>query len=116
MNIQELQDKAYETANHLFGTGRNGIPQMHHLKEECDEVIEAITIHNKNQNLPVIEIKGTKDVVGMEYADCLLLLLDSAANFGFNTKELIEYANRKLEINKKRNWGKPDENGVIKHI
>ena len=48
-----------------------------------------------------------------EAADCLLLLLHLAHKQGF---DLLAEARRKHQINTERNWGTPDERGVVKHI
>lgn len=50
---------------------------------------------------------------GEEMADCLLLLLDIASHQGV---DLMDEAWKKLEKNKLRQWGKPDELGVIRHV
>jgi hypothetical protein len=52
----------------------------------------------------------------MEYADCLILLLDAYRMNGGRADDLIETCYKKLEINRKRKWGKPDTNGVVEHI
>lgn len=54
------------------------------------------------------------DVV--EWADCLLLLLDGARLAGFNTDDIYEAACRKLEINKNRKWGQPNAAGFVNHV
>lgn len=51
----------------------------------------------------------------MEQADCFLLLLDVVRRSGGNLLTLLEASERKLEINKMRQWGKPDADGVIEH-
>lgn len=48
-----------------------------------------------------------------EMADVLLLLLHIANRAGVN---LLEAARRKLEVNKKRKWGPPDDSGVYHHV
>lgn len=52
----------------------------------------------------------------LEMADVFMLLLDTATHFGVNANELITITYNKLDINKKRKWGKPDVNGVVEHI
>lgn len=49
----------------------------------------------------------------MEQADIFILLVGLAHNTNVN---LMQAVKEKLEINKNRTWGKPDENGVIEHI
>lgn len=48
-----------------------------------------------------------------EIADCFMLL----AHLAHQNKESLTIAvMRKFEINKKRKWGEPDEQGVVEHI
>jgi hypothetical protein len=53
-----------------------------------------------------------------EYADCLLLLIDSYRKKFPNvpTSFLLGAANAKIDILETRTWQKPDENGVFEHI
>jgi len=48
-----------------------------------------------------------------EMADIFILLVGLAHNSGV---DLIQAVKGKFDINKKRTWGEPDENGVINHI
>ncbi len=48
-----------------------------------------------------------------EAADCLLLLLDYAEFCGF---DLLEASKAKLAINRTREWGEPDHEGVFEHV
>lgn len=48
-----------------------------------------------------------------ELADCMLLLFHLAHQNGGNLQAAIA---RKLEINKRRKWGKPDAQGVVEHV
>ena len=52
----------------------------------------------------------------IEWADCMILLLDGARKAGFTTDDLHQAVLRKMEINYKRKWGKPDADGVVRHI
>jgi hypothetical protein len=52
----------------------------------------------------------------MEWADCLILLLDAARIAGFSTDDLYAAAQRKMEINRARQWGQPDGDGIVRHI
>ena len=54
--------------------------------------------------------------IKFELADCLTLLLDVAAHEFIDVDELLAASEEKMEINKKRKWGEPDENGVVEHI
>jgi len=56
------------------------------------------------------------DKMKMEVADCFFLLFGAAASEGMTYSEIVEAIQEKFEINKKRNWGNPDKNGVVNHI
>ncbi|MFW6225718.1 MAG: dATP/dGTP pyrophosphohydrolase domain-containing protein [bacterium] len=92
-----LRKNIYDFSEKTFGKGRSYREPLHHLKEEIDEVLES----------------GEES----EYADCLLLLLDSYSKRypKKNVSDLIKSSEDKLEILKERKWNKPDENGVFKH-
>lgn len=115
-NIQQLMYDIADWSDGQFGEGRNPTAIIHHLKKEVPELIEAL---EKFQKMGLRD--GNKRDEAMkdclyEFADCFMLLLDSARSFGLDSKTLIEFTHLKLEINKNRKWGKPDENGVVEHI
>ena len=76
--------------------------KLAHLDEELIELKEAIEAGSADQYL--------------EFADCFLLLFGAAAKAGMSYDDICEAIDSKMEINKKRKWGKPDKNGVVKHI
>lgn len=51
-----------------------------------------------------------------EYADCFMLLIDTARLAGYNMSDIFDAVGAKLEINRQRKWSEPDENGVSYHI
>lgn len=95
--FESLRKNIYEFSLKTFGTERSYKAPLHHLKEEIEEVME--------------------DGAESEYADCLLLLLDSYSKRYPNNKvsDLIRASEDKLEILKTREWNEPDKNGVFKH-
>ena len=95
--IQKLQDDLAQWSDQQFGHNRPPTRPINHLKREIDELSEA-------PNDP------------MEYADCLLLLIDAFRMAGGNADELVEFGFKKLAINRQRKWGKPDAHGVTEHI
>jgi hypothetical protein len=95
--IQQLQNEIAIWSDNTFGTGRPAAIPLHHLAKEIQELIAS-----------------PED--SMEYADCLILLLDAYRMSGGSADQLIETCYEKLEINRKRKWGKPDRNGVVEHI
>jgi hypothetical protein len=97
--LNEIKDRIAAFADKTFGKKRSYTIPLYHLKEEIDEVISS----NGSQ---------------FEYADCLLLLLDSYRKK--HPDKSIDYflsvCDEKIELCKKRKWGKPDKNGVVRHI
>ena len=116
-DLQKLMDDVSEWSNKTFGDKQRNPAILYHLKKEVTELIIAFTnvgylpkdITDEMLIAIVAEIKE-------EYADCFMLLLDSAHHFGYTAENLIECTKAKLEINKLRKWGTPDENGVVEHI
>jgi len=121
--LQSLQDNIKQWSDNTFGNHRTGKPIAYHLKKEIDEVIDAIDVLRGAGNDKEAlwrerygDIRKAQTRVKFELADCLTLLLDIAAHEHINVSELLDASEEKLEINKKRNWGEPDENGVVEHI
>lgn len=112
--LQELMDEIHKWSNKQFGDGM-GIPEKsrskpiaYHLKKEVNELIEALD-------------KSERDAFDYplalwEYADVFMLILDSATQYGLRAETLMKITLQKLELNKKRKWSNPDENGVVEHI
>lgn len=74
--------------------GGTAMAQYRHL---CREVLEL----GKNIEDPE------------EMADCVILLMGIASKAGVDLQEAVDV---KMEINRKRRWGKPDQDGVVEHI
>jgi NTP pyrophosphatase (non-canonical NTP hydrolase) len=109
--IQYFMDDVHQWADSTFGHDRKVTAALHHLKQEVPELIDAIektgiTKRPENGN-PEIEF---------EFADCFILILNAASKYGLTADQLMEIAQKKLQICKERKWGKPDENGVVNHI
>jgi len=52
----------------------------------------------------------------LEFADCFFLLFGCAADAGMTYEDICSAIQEKFEINKKRKWGEPKENGVVNHL
>jgi NTP pyrophosphatase (non-canonical NTP hydrolase) len=118
-DLQKLMNDISEWSDKTFGNGQQNPAIIYHLKKEVDELIAAIEKTNtlgSDPSVGVGEFGRQRTVTRVEYADCLMLLLDSAHHFGISAKELLSVTRGKLEINKVRKWGSPDENGVVEHI
>lgn len=106
--IQRLMDETCGWSQKTF-VGQRNPAIVHHLKKEVEELI-------KEFETPYQHSQVAKDKITVEFADCFLLLLDSAGNFGLSVEQLVTASFKKLDVCKQRKWGKPDENGVIEHI
>lgn len=51
-----------------------------------------------------------------ELADCFLLILDAARRSGIGPLQLIEAAQRKMDINRTRQWPKPVDDQPVEHV
>jgi hypothetical protein len=115
--LQTLMNDTSEWSDKTFGENQRNPAIIYHLKKEVDELLsEFKSIKDIPFDAPDEFFKEAVNKIKGEYADCFILILDSAHHFGFTVENLIECTRAKLEINKLRNWGKLDENGVVKHI
>jgi len=78
----------------------NAFSKACHLRQEVEELIIDLESDNPNRRL--------------EFADIFLLAYGAAKADGMTFQDCIDAVKEKFEINKKRKWGKPDSNGVIK--
>ncbi len=76
---------------------RGPIGALKHLAKEAKEAAESP--HDK-----------------VEYADCLLLILDASRRAGIGLTELIETAWDKLQVNKTRKWPMPTSDEPVEHV
>jgi hypothetical protein len=84
-----------------FGSATS-LSKIEHLKEEIKELEYDVLNNNQDRRL--------------EFADCFFLLFGAAAADGMSYEDICNCIQEKFEINKKRKWGNPDKNGVVKHI
>lgn|SRR5574337_662218 len=100
-----MTEKQFETiTNWQYETFPNdsALSKIYHLKEEVEELIIDVAIDGPGKTL--------------EFADCFMLLYGAAAKSGMSYKDICQAVDEKMSINKLRKWGKPDENGVVKHV
>jgi NTP pyrophosphatase (non-canonical NTP hydrolase)/DNA-directed RNA polymerase subunit RPC12/RpoP len=121
INLQRLQNEIKKWSDSAFGMYRHGVPIIHHLKAETDELIDALETHHKgiygnSDESALKRYREDKENILMEFADCFMLLIDAASHEQITINMLAEATARKLEINKKRKWGKPNELGYTEHI
>jgi NTP pyrophosphatase (non-canonical NTP hydrolase) len=82
--------------------GGTPLSKIAHLAKELEELVEDLHSGNPERRF--------------EFADCFLLLFGAAAADGMSFEDICRVIDEKMEINKKRKWGEPDENGVVEHI
>jgi len=117
--LQILMNDISKWSDETFGDMQRNPTIVWHLKKEVDELIQALeyTYQLKiNKNVETNEYAMQLHKTNMEYADCFMLLLDSAHHFKLTAEDLIQLTNIKLTINKARKWDKPDKNGVVEHV
>jgi NTP pyrophosphatase (non-canonical NTP hydrolase) len=115
-NMEELQKIMFdisEWSDKQFGESQRNPAIVFHLQKEVKELIDSIIAFNLSTDKNAAE--NAHDLI-MEYADCMMLLLDSVSHSKITAAALMRAVKEKLEINKKRKWGNPDKNGVVEHI
>ena len=112
--LQRLMNDISEWSDKTFGEYQRNPVILYHLKKEVDELIELF--ESAGQISDNDDAMKWDNSVLYEYADCMMLLLDSAKHHGLSATKLLFITRMKLNLNKTRKWGKPDENGVVEHI
>ena len=108
IQLQSLMDSIFEWANKTF-PNQTAVSKSIHLQKEAKELTEALEKYYR------IPSQRHRDDVKLEFADIMILLVNTANVYGITAKELIALSYIKLEINKSRQWGEPDEDGVVLH-
>lgn len=117
--LSEFQDEVGEWGNETFKHDDFSLYSLwHHLEKEVKELAQAIADFkvpalNNIERLPEKPKQLDRTRINDELADCFILLLDMA--HVINT-DILDEARKKLEINRQRTWGEPDEHGVIEHV
>lgn len=100
--MTEEQYKAITSWQNNTFTRATALSKIAHLRQEIEELADDIKNNNPNQNL--------------EFADCFILLFGAANSAGMSYQNIIDAINQKMEINYQRQWGKPNEDGVVNHV
>lgn len=102
-SIEQVVEQFHEWQVETF---KNATPisKLKHLEQEVIELIIELTD------------SADEEKIKSEYADCFALLFGSARARGYTMQDIADFLLAKLEVNKRRKWGKPDENGVVNHI
>jgi hypothetical protein len=90
-----------EWQRETFGKA-TALSKLHHLKEEVEELIS--------------DIENGREEKRFEFADCFILLFGAASSDGMSYDDCCDCIDDKFDILKDREWGNPDENGVVKHV
>ena len=93
-SITEWQTKTFGKATALS--------KIAHLAEELAELVSDLQSNSSDKKL--------------EFADCFILLFGAAASDGMYYEDICNAIEEKMNINYKRKWGTPKENGVVNHI
>lgn len=114
--LNDFIQKYSEWSDRTFGSDRKPQAPLHHLKEEVAEAIEALDRYDEMKAQGLCVSKQAMNVM-FEFADIFILALDAPRKYGLDMDKILDLAEVKLFINERhRTWGKPDENGVIKHV
>ncbi len=105
--VMEWQTKTFGQAHTLS--------KMAHLEAELLELQKEVKFQ-KEHSEHVSYKDANKIAMESEFADCFILLFGVASSAGMSYDDIVRCINEKMEINKKRKWGKPDKNGVVNHI
>ena len=111
-------NEMHEWQQETFGQA-TPMSKLKHLEEEINELMDSFMVYdycviNKENNEAIPSDVATQ--LESEFADCFFLLFGSLYAHGANMDDLLQWMKDKLEVNKKRKWGKPDDDGVVKHI
>jgi hypothetical protein len=105
--FEKLLKDVIDWQNKTFGKA-TPLSKIRHLQKEAEELADEIicSAYEGPEN----------EMIRLEYADNFLLLFGSALSANFTFKDIYDAMCEKLEINKKREWGEPDKDGVQEHI
>ena len=106
--LQQLVDEIGQWSDETFGKVSNGYSKVKHLEKEVTELATEVWFSTDNSPNN-IELRH-------EFADCFMLLFDAAKKCNFTVDDVMNAMREKLEINRSRKWGEPNEHGVVEHI
>lgn len=82
-----------------------------------EKVFPASTASSKAKHLAAEALEAAADPADiLEWADCMILVLDGARKAGFSVADIHAAVTRKMAINQKRVWAAPDADGVCRHV
>jgi len=112
-DIREINKRYNEWAKSRFPNS-TPVSSLKGLEREAKEAYEEIEHFNELLSSGKLDDNdGGFDVcheaIQMEYADCLMYIIDSARRFGLTLDDLFFALDRKLQINLKRDWKQNDD-------
>jgi hypothetical protein len=101
--LGDLVTDQSEWSQATFGSDahRGPLGALKHLAKEAVEAQESV---------------GCKADFTEEMADCLLLVLDASRRGGVKVMQLIEAAQKKMLVNRAREWPKPTSDEPVEHV
>ena len=107
--MDKLQDNIGKWGKQTFRHTCEHLPALHkHIEREVAELGSDIEDYCEAR-----QEDRTHDFIQEECADVFILLCSIAYLCGFSLKEAVGC---KMAINRRREWGEPDKDGVIEHI
>lgn len=108
--LSDLADDHAKWSQAAFGSDAEHGPlgPLKHLTKESEEAQKAWIMNR--------DIGGDRGIVAEEFADCFLLVLDAARRAGIKPLELVRASRAKLEVNKTRQWSKPQPDMPVEHV
>lgn len=92
-----------------FGVKRTIHGAANHLKQEAQEIIQAIEESEHILGPAIIEH------LEEEIADCIFMVWQMADLLNLSHEDLMHQVSLKLSKNKNRTWEEPNEEGIINH-
>lgn len=114
MDIYDIVNRYNEWCSNQFPKS-TPISSSKGLQREAKELQEALEKPLSGEYYGEEEHDKLQKEVQMEYADCLMYLIDSARRYGYSIDDLFLFMDEKLQINLKRNW-KINEDNSYSHI
>lgn len=105
---QAFWDAHSKWSQETFGTDqeRGPLGALKHLEKEAREAQTEVQVG-----------MDASPALREEIADCLFLTCDAARRAGMTLNDLLDEANKKLEINKTRTWAKPTKaDEPVEHV
>lgn len=104
MNFKNLVENIHRWQRETFPAA-TPVSKLKHLEHEIQELIEVLQTEAESHTTGELH----------EYADCFFLLFGSALARGYTFNDIMIAMQNKFDINRKREWHKPNGDGVYFH-